>query len=161
MKENNCSNIQTFLLVFLRILIGWHLCYEGLSKLFDPGWSSESYLLGSTGFLKTIFQSMAENQDIVKIVDFLNIWGLILAGAGLILGLFTKISSIAGIGLLTLYFLSNPPMLFKNSAIPYEGNCFLVDKNLIEIVALLLMIYFPTGRIVGIDRILFRKPESK
>jgi thiosulfate dehydrogenase [quinone] large subunit len=35
--------------VVLRVLIGWHFLYEGVSKLTTPGWSAAGYLLQSRG----------------------------------------------------------------------------------------------------------------
>ena len=39
------SGSQLIGLVILRILIGWHFLYEGISKLVNPYWSSAAYLL--------------------------------------------------------------------------------------------------------------------
>ena len=36
-----------FLVTAVRILIGWHFLYEGISKLFAPNWTSTGYLLES------------------------------------------------------------------------------------------------------------------
>ena len=46
---NRC---QLYGLVTLRVLIGWHFLYEGISKIINPYWSSAAYLLDS----KWIFQ---------------------------------------------------------------------------------------------------------
>ena len=39
--KNKC---QLYGLVTLRVLIGWHFLYEGVSKLINPYWSSAAYL---------------------------------------------------------------------------------------------------------------------
>ena len=45
MKNNHhYSSLQLFILVLLRMAIGWHFLYEGIAKLFTPNWSSASYL---------------------------------------------------------------------------------------------------------------------
>jgi thiosulfate dehydrogenase (quinone) large subunit len=155
-RKDDYSVTQIIFLLLLRIVIGWHLLYEGLAKLFNPSWSSELYLMDSGGIFKGFFQSIAANPDIINIVDFLNIWGLILIGASLILGLLVRPASIAGILLLALYYLSHPPLLFHSYNMPSEGNYFLVDKNLIELVSLCIVYLFPTGFIIGLDRIIFR-----
>lgn len=153
-KSSQYNSWQAFLLVTLRILIGWHLLYEGVVKLFDPNWSSSWYLLDSQGFLAGCFISLATNPKILVVVDFLNIWGLILIGAGLMLGLFTRLSAICGVLLLSLYYLSHPPFASLVYALPHEGNYLIVDKNLVEIFALAVLIVFPTGNIIGIDRLI-------
>ncbi len=45
---------QSFGLVLLRILIGWHFLYEGIIKAYNPSWTSKSYLL-SASILKPFF----------------------------------------------------------------------------------------------------------
>ena len=90
-------------------------------------------------------------------MDFLNVWGLILIGAGLIVGLFTRRASIAGIVLLAFYYLSHPAMISVNYAMPTEGSYLWVNKNLIELLMLWVIIKFPTWKIIGMDRFLFNK----
>ena len=155
-KGINYNGLQLVLLVTLRVLIGWHLLYEGVVKLMNPDWTSVGYLLDSRGFLGWFFHSLTNNPDIVKIVDLLNIWGLIIIGSFLILGLFTRVVSIAGISLLGLYFLSHVPLIGVTYAVPSEGSYLFVNKNLIEAVAISLFLVFPTGRI-GIDRFIFKQ----
>ncbi len=147
---------QLIILVTLRVFIGWHFLYEGIVKFLNPGWTSFEYLMDSKGLFPGIFQSMAANADILNIVDFLNIWGLILIGLGLIMGIFTKFSGICGIILLSFYYLSHPPFLGLNYIIPQEGNYLIVNKTLIEILALAVLTIFPTGKIIGLDRIISR-----
>ena len=156
----NYSKVQLFWLVALRVLIGWHFLYEGLTKLMNPNWSSVGYLLDSEGFLREFYLSLAGNPNTLAIVDFLNVWGLILIGLGLILGLFTRISTIAGVLLLTLYYLSHPPCVGFRYALPMEGSYLIVNKVLIEMVALTLLFVFPTGKRIGIDRLICRKNKK-
>jgi len=158
--QPNYSNWQLTLLVVLRILIGWHFLYEGLSKLLNPDWSSVAFLLDSKGFLSSFFYSFASNPDILRIVDFLNIWGLILIGLGLILGLFSRISIIAGIVLLGMYYLSHPPFIGYTFAVPTEGSYLWINKNLIEMTALAVLLAFPTWQQIGVDRFIFKKKYS-
>jgi thiosulfate dehydrogenase [quinone] large subunit len=100
---------------------------------------------------------MAGNAAVLNAVDFLNVWGLILIGLGLILGIFTRISVIAGMVLLGFYYLSHPPIIGTTYAIPSEGNYLWVNKNLIELLALWVILMFPTWKQIGIDRFIFNK----
>jgi thiosulfate dehydrogenase [quinone] large subunit len=77
--------------------------------------------------------------------DFLNIWGQILIGLGLILGLFSTIAAISGALLLILYYVTIPPFM---------ENLLFIDKNLLEFFALLIIVVFPTSNIFGIDLLL-------
>ncbi len=151
------SKGQIIALATLRIVIGWHFLYEGLTKIFEQGWTSQAYLMDSKGFLAGFFNWMASHQSILSITDFLNEWGLTLIGLSLILGLFTRISSIFGIILLLFYYLSHPVWIGVEYLFPSEGAYFIVNKNIIEVFALLVIYFFPTGQIIGIERLVRKK----
>lgn len=106
---------------------------------------------------------ITSNPGVLKIVDLMNIWGLVLIGAALILGLFTKFASWAGILLLSLYYFNNAPLLGMEYSIPAEGNNLIVSKTLIEAIALIVIAAFPTGKMAGLDILLanFRKKKHK
>jgi len=155
-KSRKYSRLQLCSLVILRVLIGWHFLYEGLTKLINPDWSSVGFLLDSQGVLSEFFISMASNPALLKLIDFLNVWGLILVGLGLILGVFSRYAILGGIALLFLYYFSHPPMVgFKFSA-PSEGSYLWVNKNLIEIFALWVLFMFPSSGIIGLDRFIWK-----
>lgn len=159
----NYTDGQATVLVLLRVVIGWHFLYEGFTKLVSPSWSSAGFLADSQGFMGDFFHSLAMNPSVVGVVDFLNIWGLIAIGLGLILGGFVRTASVAGIVLLALYYLSHPPLVGLRYAMPSEGSYLLVNKVMIEMFALAVIAYFPTGTIIGIDRLmqfLGKKPKT-
>ena len=145
---------QTGVLIALRMLIGWHLLYEGIYKLTHVEWSSSAFL----GEAKWIFSGLADwivsNQGVLNVVDFLNTWGLIAIGLGLILGLFTRIAAISGTILLLLYYLFNPPFVGITNLVPMEGNYLIVNKTLIEAVTLLALAVFPAAKCYGLDNVI-------
>ncbi len=155
-KTLNFKNLSKVLLVLLRTFIGWHLLYEGLVKLMEPTWTSATFLQGAKGFLSGFYHWLGSEQ-IVGIIDFINIWGLILIGSGLVLGLFTRISAIAGAALLLLYYFAYPPYGILGYGIPAEGNYLIINKNLIEFIALTVIAVMPMGTYFGIDALIFRK----
>jgi thiosulfate dehydrogenase [quinone] large subunit len=160
--EHSYTGLQIFSLTFLRILIGWHFLYEGFSKLFSvPSWTAESYLAGSVGPFAPVFKAMAANPSLLAVVDVLNIWGLILIGLSLFIGLFSRPFKLFGIALLLLYYLAYPPFASLAINTPVEGNYWIVNKNLIELAALFVLFLFPTSHITGIDRYLHKKTETK
>lgn len=154
------SRFQTIALVTLRMLIGWHFLYEGLAKLTNPYWTSAGYLAESKGWLSGLFLDIAANPTALTIVDYLNIWGLILIGLSLMLGAFTQIATIAGIVLLALYYLAAPPFVGLSYPMPTEGSYLIVNKVLVELAALVVLFAFPTGRVLGIDRLIAMKRQS-
>jgi thiosulfate dehydrogenase [quinone] large subunit len=156
-KQPDYTGSQLSLLVILRIAIGWHFLYEGLTKIFNPGWSSVGYLLDSQGLFSGIFHAMAANPNVVAFVDFLNIWGLTAIGLGLVLGLLTQVATVAGIVVLAFYYLSHPALIGVDYAVPGEGNYFLVNKTLIELITLWVLYLFPTGYRIGIDRFFVKR----
>ncbi len=146
------TNFQTTALVVLRMLVGWHFLYEGLAKLLNPYWTSAGYLAGSQWWFKGLFLDIAANPTAVTVVDYLNVWGLTLIGLGLLLGLFTRAATVAGIVLLALYYIAAPPFGGYVYDMPTEGSYLIVNKILIELAALLVLLAYPTGRSFGLDR---------
>lgn len=153
-KSSRLSNYQNIFLVILRVAIGWHFLYEGLAKLFTPNWSAAGYLSISKWIFADLFHWIAGNPTVLSAVDFLNVWGLIFIGLGLMLGIFTRFATISGVVLLALYYISNPPFIGMGFGVPTEGNYLIVDKNLVEMIALLVLTIFPTGHFLGIDRLI-------
>ena len=152
---------QLFWLVTLRVLIGWHFLYEGLVKLFNPNWSSVGFLLDSEGWFRGLFYSLASSPGILKAADFLNIWGLIAIGLSLVLGLLSRWAIIAGIVLLSFYYLSHPPFIGLVYGMPMEGSYLIVNKILIELVALVVILLFPSSKQAGLDRFLFNRSYGR
>jgi uncharacterized membrane protein YphA (DoxX/SURF4 family) len=141
------------ILFFLRTVIGWHFLYEGIAKLYSPLWTSYDYLLVSKWIFSDFFQWLASTPQLVRIVDLLNIWGLILIGLALFLGVFTRLASILGIILLSLYYLANPPFVGMDFGVPVEGHYLVVNKILIELAALCIFLMIPTRSLPGLERL--------
>jgi len=154
------SPSQLYLLTLLRVLIGWHFLYEGLAKLFSSYWSSADYLMESKWIFSGLFKALAASPAVLKVVDWLNIWGLILIGLALMLGLGERIACWAGALLLFLYYLAAPPLVGYNYSLPQEGSYVIVNKNLIEMAALLVLSVFRTSQHLGLAYFFARKKVS-
>jgi len=148
----NYSSWQIFGLTLLRVLIGWHFLYEGLIKIYTPGWSAGPYLSGALGPVAPLFENIAQNESMLSAVDFLNAWGLVLIGLSLFVGFLTKPAKLFGILLLLLYYLAYPPFSGLVVDTYVEGNYWIVNKNLIEMAALFVLLLFPTSRITGLEK---------
>jgi len=151
MKSTTLTNPQLSFLVLLRWLIGWHLLYEGLVKLTNPSWSAKAYLASADGLFPGLFHSLAETEGLLRVVDYVNMWGLTIIGFSLLIGIFTTQFAYFGAFLLLLYYLAHPP-LFSPSPVATEGNYIFVNKTLIEACALVVLGLFPTAHIIGIER---------
>ena len=149
------SGGQTFWLVALRCLIGWHFLYEGITKLLNPSWSAYPYLMDSQGYFADLFYDIASNSLWLDISNYVNMYGLTLVGLGLIFGCLSRYAAMGGICFLALFYFSHPPFIGAEYLMPTEGAYLWIDKNLIEIGALIVLIYFPTSQIVGLDRYIY------
>jgi thiosulfate dehydrogenase (quinone) large subunit len=147
----------------LRVLVGWHFLYEGLSKLTAPSFTAAGYLKQAKGPLAGAFHSLAANPNLLANADLMVMWGLTAVGALLILGLFTRLASLAGIAFVLMFYLAAPPWIGYFYAIPTEGSYLIVNKNLVEVAALAVIFFTGSGRFAGLDRILSglirRKPR--
>jgi thiosulfate dehydrogenase [quinone] large subunit len=157
MKENKFyTPMQIFVLVALRLLIGWHILYEGFSKLLIPNWTSLGFLKESKWILTGFSGWIISHPGVLKAVDLLNTWGLIAIGIGLMLGLFTRAAAISGAILLFVYYLNNPPLIGLEYSVPTEGSYLIISKTLIESVALVALAVFPSGAFAGLDILVSR-----
>jgi len=151
------TRIKLWALVLLRVAIGWHFLYEGIAKLLNPYWTSAGFLLESKGPLAGLFHGIVANPTALRVVDILNTWGLIAIGLALMAGFLTRLASLAGMVLLVLYYICNPPLIGTTYSAPSEGAYLFVNKNVIEFLALWVLILFPTSKIIGLDGLIFRK----
>jgi uncharacterized membrane protein YphA (DoxX/SURF4 family) len=158
--EKNQTDWKKLAITFLRVAIGWHFLYEGLSKLLAENWTSYGYLANTSGFLSGFYHFLASSPLLIKIVDLMNMYGLTLIGLALFTGLFIRYAAAAGILLLALYYFAYPPFgasVFRAA----EGQLYIVDKNFIEAMALLFLI-FSRDKGYGIDalRAIFASNKS-
>ncbi|MEE4116404.1 MAG: DoxX family protein, partial [Marinilabiliaceae bacterium] len=152
-KDPLNSGFTGILLLILRIAVGWHFLYEGISKLFSEGWTSYDFLSMSDWLFSGIFHWIANNPLALEITDFLNIWGLIIIGLALFFGIFTRIASCGGVALLLLYYIANPPLIGMGFGAPAEGSYLIVNKNVIEMLILAVFMFLPEKSLPGIDRL--------
>jgi hypothetical protein len=68
-------------------------------------------------------------------------------------GLLTRLVAACGVALLALYYLAHPPLFGPGPPGVAEGHYLLVDKNLVELLALCVVVTFP-ARTFGLDGIL-------
>ena len=138
----------------LRVVIGWHFLYEGLTKLTAPSFTAAGYLKQARGPFAEMFKSIATQPNLLANADLITMWGLTLVGLFLILGLFTRLASLAGIGFILMFYLAAPPLIGYFYSIPSEGSYLIINKNLVELCALAVIFATGSGKFAGLDRII-------
>jgi thiosulfate dehydrogenase (quinone) large subunit len=154
MDNGTLSRRALIAITLMRIFVGWHFLYEGIAKLTSPSWSAVGYLRQARGPLADSFRWLASQPNLLANADSITMWGLTLVGAFLILGLFTRLASLAGIAFILLFYLATPPFVGYFYSIPSEGTYLIVNKNLVELAALVVILVTGSGRFAGLDRIL-------
>ncbi len=137
------------MLAALRIALGWLFFYAGITKVLNPEWTSKGYLLASKTF--TGFYAWLASDGVLPIVDFMNQWWLTLLGVSLILGIFVRLSSVLGAGMMLLYW-------FPVLAFPYVDHGYLVDDHIVYALALLYFAAVRAGRWYGFEDAVARLP---
>ena len=156
------TTFQRVALIVVRTVIGWHFLYEGLYKLMLPAWTREGarlaewtargYLKASTGPFAPMLHRLADS-SFAPWIDLLMPIALLLVGLSLMLGLFTQLGCWGAIALLTMFYVSIPPT--TGLQVPgAEGAYLLVNKNLVELAAVVALLAFRTGRIAGLDQLI-------
>ena len=138
-------------LALLRIVIGWHFLYEGLVKLINPSWTARPFLEGSRWIFGDLFRWMISGDTGMWIIDNVNAYGLTIIGIALILGVFTRVALWSGITLLFMYYLAYPPFGGFSYGAPSEGSYLIVNKNLIELFAMILLAVTGSGQFFSLD----------
>jgi thiosulfate dehydrogenase [quinone] large subunit len=168
MRPTVLGRAQEVTLVLLRTLIGWHFLYEGLVKILWPAWSRDGVPLGqwsAAGYLRVaqgpfapVFHALADSRWLPWI-NLVMTWALVAVGLCLILGLFTQAAGWGALALMTLFYVSWLPTrgVMEPGA---EGNYLFVNKNLIEWMAIAVLLAFRTGRIAGLDLLLSRERKA-
>jgi thiosulfate dehydrogenase [quinone] large subunit len=156
MEDGKLARGPMIAITVLRVLIGWHFLYEGIAKLSSPSWSAAGYLKQARGPFADLFKSLAANPDLLAYADLITMWGLTAVGLLLILGLFTRLASLGAIGFIVMFYLCNPPFVGYFYSIPTEGSYLIVNKNLVELGALVVVLVTGSGQFAGLDRIVHR-----
>ena len=153
MDEGKLARWPMIAITALRVVVGWHVLYEGIAKLTAPSWSAAGYLKQARGPFAELFKGLAADPNMLANADLITMWGLTIVGLCLVLGLFTRLASLGGIAFILLFYLCNPPFVGYFYSIPTEGSYLIVNKNVVELCALLVILVTGSGRFAGLDGI--------
>lgn len=88
----------------------------------------------------------------LQTVDYMVSYGTLAIGACLLLGLFSRLACLSGAMFLLMLYLAMPPFPWlPDPPRPLEGHYLFVSKNLIEMIALLVLATTRSGRWAGLD----------
>lgn len=88
-------------------------------------------------------------------------FGLIVLGFCLLAGLFTRPASLLAALMLLMFYLAMPPLPWVPDNPRVEGHYLFVNKNLIEMLALLTLATVPSGRWLGLDALLWMAGQRR
>jgi uncharacterized membrane protein YphA (DoxX/SURF4 family) len=95
----------------------------------------------------------------LDVLNHLTIFGLIAMGLCLMAGFLTPLAALSAAAFLAMIYLSMPPWPGLPPNPKAEGHYLIVSKNLIELIACLVIATTPSGRWIGLDA-LFRRAET-
>lgn len=132
----------------LRLAMGWTFLVAGLTKVLDPEWSATGYLkfaIPEGNPFMGMWAAMAGN----PLIDALNMWGALLIGISLLLGVLTRWSAFWGITMMLFYWASSRTGGLAQG-FPDEFG-FFIDDHIVYALVLTLLIVSRAGRIYGFD----------
>lgn len=88
---------------------------------------------------------------LLEISDGIVQWSLLILGGCVMLGLCSRVSCLALAGLIVTFYAAMPPLPGWPESPKLEGHYVMVNKTLIEIIALIALANLPTGRWAGLD----------
>lgn len=155
-RESNYEHLKT----------KWSKIQEKRSELVDPVKDLDSDLKNEAYDLLTAEQRqnppLPPEPTNIGAINQRTMWALMILGGLLIAGFFTRISAFLGAGMVLMFYLVYPPWPGVPPA-PGPEHSFIVNKNFIEIMALLALTFLPTGSWFGVDGIfrrLFTRNQS-
>lgn len=140
-----------YVLTLLRLGFGWLFLYSGITKILNPEWSAQGYILGAKS-LSSLYAWLGSSANI-EWVNMLTQWGMVAIGAALILGFFTRLAASLGALMMLLFY-------FPVLAFPYAGeHSYIVDDHIIYALSLLLLATMDAGKYWGIDKKRYNKKK--
>ncbi len=103
---------------------------------------------------KAIEEAAAESRG--QLLDKITMWFLVVVGTLLMAGLFTRVACVFAAGFLVMTYLAHPAFPWYPLPPNTEGNPVFINKNVIEALALLVLMCYPTGRWLGLDALVLR-----
>ncbi len=134
--------------VLMRLTMGWIFVYSGLDKLIN-GFNAGGFLVNATkGPLSGAFQNLGESGGALNVINPMVVWGELLIGLALVLGVTTRWAAFWGATMMFLFYIAQ---------FPPEHNPFM-EYYLVYILVLGMLGALGAGRILGLDAVIERLP---
>jgi len=141
----------------LRLALGFMFLYGGYEKILtelNGGMATSGFLAGRKGPLAFLFTSMSGNGA----VEYLLVYGELLIGISLMLGIVTRVGGVSGAALSVLLYLSTLPAMaagFTGSYFDYlVENNGLINQYIIYVLVFVAFVFLVPGRFLGLDGVL-------
>ena len=130
--------------LLLRLSMGFIFIWSGFDKLVT-NFSAGGFLVNaSSGPLKELFVRMGESQTAINVIDPLVVYGQILIGFSLILGIFTRIGLLMGATQMFLFYIVQL----------WPAHNPFMEEHIVYIGLLALLGALGAGRILGLDALI-------
>lgn len=142
----------------------WQQIQQLRVKLVGPVTSLEKQLFTDAWKLLSADQlargRLEHDESPIHGVNRMTMWGLLILGFLLIIGLMTPLAAVMAAVMIFMFYLPIPPWPGVPQP-PGPEHSFIVNKNLIESIALLGIAALPTGRWFGLDAVIARLFRSR
>ncbi len=143
---------EIFVLVALRLVLGWFMFFAGIEKVLNPAWSASGFLLSAKTFPD--FYAWFAQPSNSWWIDPLNAWGILLIGIALLLGVGVRPAAWAGAFLMLIYY-------FPHVEFPYVAHGFIVEEHIIYAVSFILVGLLPAAQHFGLGSFLRSTPLNR
>ena len=134
---------HTFAFAF-RMLMAWTFIYAASHQVFNPKFSAAAFLSHTKTFHDVYAVFTAPSID--PVLTFLVSYGHLAIGLSLLFGLFVRVSSLAGVALLLLYWTAHMDWPFIENT-----NNFIVDYHIVYATVCLYLFATRAGHVLGLD----------
>jgi thiosulfate dehydrogenase [quinone] large subunit len=145
---NMKSMTERFLFAF-RMLMAWTFLYAASHQVLNPKFSAARFLANTKTFHDIYAPLTAPSLD--PLLTFLVSYGHLAIGLSLLVGLLVRVSSIAGLVLLMLYWTAHMEWPFIEN-----HNNFIVDYHIVYSAVCLFLCVSNAGHILGADAVAAR-----
>lgn len=134
---------RKFLLAF-RLLMAWTFLYAASHQVLNPKFSAVAFLSHTKTF-HDVYAILAR-PALDPVLTFLVSYGHLLIGLSLLVGFLVRLSGVAGMFLLMMYWTAHMDWPFIENQ-----NNFIVDYHVVYTVVLLFLVVRGAGRVWGLD----------